>query len=83
MDKTSQELSPSHNATSFLEQPCVLHDPYDYNDGTPWTPMSRLRLSPSSGDPGECPDTYLARFDLVRRANSATTPTGVARIFPT
>ena len=35
------------------------------------------------GDPGECPDAHLARFDRVCRANifTAVTPAAAARIF--
>lgn len=91
IDEDSQELSPSHahTAASFLEeqeQPSVLHVPYDYDDGDDAMGMgSYVAVAPLPvfrGDPGECPDAHLARFDRVRRANGAATPTAAVRIFP-
>ena len=83
IDETSQELSPSHTGASFLEQPSFVPVPYDYDDGD--VMGSYVAIAPLPifrGDPGECPDAHLARFDRVRRANGAATPAAAARIFP-
>ncbi|ONM28566.1 hypothetical protein ZEAMMB73_Zm00001d039402 [Zea mays] len=83
IDGMSQELSPSHTATSFLEQPSFIPAPYDYDDGD--VMGSYVAVAPLPvfrGDPGERPDVHLARFDRVRLANGAATPAAAARIFP-
>ncbi|EES02271.2 hypothetical protein SORBI_3003G023100 [Sorghum bicolor] len=83
IDETSQELSPSYAAASFLEQPSVLPVPYGYDDGDGMGSYVAVAPLPVfRGDPGECPDAHIARFDRVRRANGAATPAAAARIFP-
>ena len=78
MDATIQELARSSSAASVSRQPCL-----PYPDDAPGSYFAVAPLPVFRGDPGECPDAHLARFDRVCRASifPAVTPAAAARIF--
>ncbi|PVH39491.1 hypothetical protein PAHAL_5G517000 [Panicum hallii] len=78
IDATSQELARSSSAVSVSQQPSL-----PYPDDAPGSYFAVAPLPVFRGDPGECPDAHLARFDRVCRANifPAVTPAAAARIF--
>jgi len=78
IDAASQELARSPSAASVSRQPS-LH----YPDDAPGSYFAVAPLPVFRGDPGECPDAHLARFDRVCRASifPAVTPAAAARIF--
>ncbi|RLN25634.1 hypothetical protein C2845_PM07G38380 [Panicum miliaceum] len=78
IDATSQELARSFSAASVSRQPSL-----PYPDDAPGSYFAVAPLPVFRGDPGECPDAHLARFDRVCRANifPAATPAAAARIF--
>ncbi|KAJ1282072.1 hypothetical protein BS78_03G022000 [Paspalum vaginatum] len=80
IDATSQEEPiPSSPAASASPQPSY-YLRYAHDDIASYVALAPLPVF--RGDPGECPDAHLARFDRVRRANGAVTPEAAARIFP-
>ncbi|CAL4958901.1 unnamed protein product [Urochloa decumbens] len=82
IDATTQELITSSSAASVSQQlPSYLPYP-DPDDATAVSYVAAAPLPVFRGDAGECPDAHLARFDRVRRANGAATPSAAARIFP-
>ncbi|CAL4965958.1 unnamed protein product [Urochloa decumbens] len=82
IDATTQDLIPSSSAASVSQQlPSYLPYP-DSDDATAGSYVAAAPLPVFRGDAGECPDAHLARFDRVRRANGAATPSAAARIFP-
>jgi hypothetical protein len=80
IDETTQEPGRSSSAASVYQQPPFLPYP-DPDDAIGfYVPVAHLPVF--RGDPGECPDVHVERFDRVRRANGAVTPAAAARIFP-
>ncbi|XP_062190185.1 uncharacterized protein LOC133893224 [Phragmites australis] len=78
VDPTFQEPTPSSSAASVSQQLPYL--PYPDNAVVSYVAVAPLPVF--RGDPGECPDAHLARFDRVCRANGAATSAAAARIFP-
>ncbi|KAL5228013.1 hypothetical protein ABZP36_016278 [Zizania latifolia] len=74
-DPTSRDLSPSLPAASDSPPPSYL----PYLDIATASYVVVAPLPVFRGEPGECPDAHLARFD---RVNNATSPAAAARIFP-
>lgn len=80
-DATTQELIPSSSAASFSQQlPPYIPDPEPDDAIVSYAAVAPLPVF--RGDPGECPDAHVARFERVCRANGAVTPAAAARIFP-
>uniref|UniRef100_A0ACD5VDI7 Uncharacterized protein n=1 Tax=Avena sativa TaxID=4498 RepID=A0ACD5VDI7_AVESA len=79
---SSQERTPSPYSEASVSAPQSYIPSPDDND-TPTGPYVAVAPLPVfRGDPGECPDAHLARFDRVCRANNATSTADAARIFP-
>ncbi|KAE8789452.1 hypothetical protein D1007_36341 [Hordeum vulgare] len=75
---SSQERSPPFSEASVSAPPSYIPSP-DIHAGTY---IAVAPLPVFRGDPGECPDAHLARFDRVCLANNATSTADAARIFP-
>jgi hypothetical protein len=77
-DASSQELSPLSSAASAFQQPSHLLYPANAVGSI----FITVSLPVFRGDPGECPDAHLRRFDRVCLANGDATSATAARIFP-
>ncbi|CAM0880320.1 unnamed protein product [Alopecurus aequalis] len=75
---SSRERSPSFSEASVSAPPSYIPSP----DTPTGSYVAVAPLPVFRGDPGECPDAHLARFDRVCRANNATSTADAARIFP-
>ncbi|CAO2161524.1 unnamed protein product [Urochloa humidicola] len=83
IDATTQDLIASSSAASVSQQlPSYLPYPDPDDAIAAGSYVAAAPLPVFRGDAGECPDAHLARFDRVRRANGAATPSAAARIFP-
>ncbi|PKA64452.1 hypothetical protein AXF42_Ash007197 [Apostasia shenzhenica] len=67
LDSYSEDLPNDSFASSYAATPAYI----------PVVPLPIFR-----GEPGECPDAHLTRFERVCRANNASTVDAVIRIFP-
>ncbi|KAL6626946.1 hypothetical protein ACP70R_030672 [Stipagrostis hirtigluma subsp. patula] len=76
-EESTQERTPSSSAASVTQQPSDL--PYPGNAVDSYVPVAPLPVF--RGDPGECPDAHLDRFDRLCRANGVVTSAFAARIF--
>ncbi|KAM0918090.1 hypothetical protein ACQ4PT_009063 [Festuca glaucescens] len=75
---SSQERTPSYSEASVSAPPSYIPAP----ETSTGSYVAVAPLPVFRGDPGECPDAHLARFDRVCRANNATSTADAARIFP-
>ncbi|KAF0924868.1 hypothetical protein E2562_014953 [Oryza meyeriana var. granulata] len=75
-DPPTPELTPSPSAASVSAPPSYL----SYPDIAAASYLVVAPLPVFRGDPGECPDAHLSRFDRVN--TTATSPANAARIFP-